>query len=157
VKVNLLIGGTDIRNGWTNIDMLAGPSETDRMNGDVGCLDSNVDDAEAAEIVALDIIDFLPVPLVFDALDNWAKKLRHSGTLTIGGVDLREVAKAVSVQQIGINDANAVLYGDHNEPYKYRKSAFTLQYVIQLLQLRGLETVSKQIKNLRYCVTVRRP
>jgi hypothetical protein len=156
VKINLLINNNSVRNGFINVDPFAVPGDG-KVGGDVGNLDHVACDAECDEIVADDILDYIPNDVSGDTLLNWIGKLRHGGTLTIGGVDLREVSRMFTRQEIDVSEANAVLYGRQRLPLEYRKSTSTIQHVINMLESKGLKILNKRIEGAYYSVTARRP
>ncbi len=157
MKVNLLIHSNAVRSGFTNVDPLASPGSPDRVQGSVTNLDEIVEDAEATELVALDVIDYVPAPDVPGVIAGWVRKLRHGGQITIGGVDLRDVAKAVVFQQLSPNEAAGLLYGEQVAPWDYRKGTYTIQHVINILLGHGLQIMLKESDRFHYYVTARRP
>jgi hypothetical protein len=76
MKVNLMWGGTP-KNGYTNIDPYGNPEDPLVINNLVTDIDDIVDDCEATEIVAEDVIDFLERNEMKLAIQHWARKLRH--------------------------------------------------------------------------------
>ena len=92
MKVNLLWGNGDGISGYVNID----PHSYDKeniTNGDVTNLDDIIDNSEATEILAADIIDYLPHEVGIKTIGHWVTKLRHKGKLTVGGSDIYEISK----------------------------------------------------------------
>lgn len=157
MKVNLLINSNAIRNGFLNIDPFAHGAEG-KTAGDLSNLDSLVDDAECDQLVADDILDYLPMDVRDAALDNWIKKIRHGGTLSIGGVDIREAASAYLLHYIDLKQVTGLIYGQQRLPCEYRKSTMTLQHVIKALNDRGMDIITKKKYNVcYYTVTARRP
>lgn len=156
MKINLLINSTNVRKGFINVDPFATPNDG-KLRGNVGNLDGIVDDAECEVLVCDDVLDFIPQDVSGDVLVNWIKKLRHGGTITIGGVDLREVSLAFSRQEIDLQSANILIYGNQRLPVSYRKSSSTIQHVIGLLKSRGLDILDKKVDSCFYSVTARRP
>jgi hypothetical protein len=157
MKLNLLYNNNMVRAGYTNIDPFAPPDDPDRTNGDIVNLDEYVDDAEATDIIALNVIDFMPSSETNEIIAGWIKKLRHGGTITIGGVDIRDVSKAIIYQQLSLTDANFLLYGAQRAPWEYKKATLTLQHLINALQGQGMEIIKKHSENFTYHVTARRP
>lgn len=157
MKVNLLLNKKATRSGFLNIDPLAEPGDTDRVLGSVSNLDEFVDDAEIDELVAIDVIDYLPANELDNVLDNWIRKIRHGGSVTVGGVDIREVAKALAFQQIDITTANLLLYGSQQSPCEYRKATLTLQKLIDVFKSRGFKIIQKRLNNYYYHVKAERP
>jgi hypothetical protein len=157
MKINLLYNSNMVRAGYLNLDPFAPPDDPDRINGDIVNLDEYVEDAEATDIIALNVIDFMPSSDTNDIIVGWIKKLRHGGTITIGGVDIRDVAKATIYQQLSLTDTNLLLYGAQRAPWEYKKATLTLQHLINALQGQGMEIMKKHSENFTYHVTARRP
>lgn len=152
MKINLLLNSDQIRNDFLNIDPLA-PNNT---IGDITNLDDLVDDAEATEFIALDVIDYLP-PSALDAiLTNWLKKIRHGGLITIGGVDIMQVAKALYRQEVSMTEANILLYGRQSAPWEYRKTTLTMGAIIGILQQNNFKIIQKRMEIYHYIVKAER-
>jgi hypothetical protein len=155
-KLNLLINGGDLRSGYVNIDPLA-VGQDEVMAGSVGNLDWIADDAECDEIVALDVIDFLSSTETDATLEHWLKKLRHGGTITIGGIDLYEVAKGILHGRIDVAEANFLIHGNQSVPADCRKANTTIQQMIRVLDGLGYELLHKKIDGYKFYITARRP
>lgn len=156
MKINLLLNSNNIRSGYLNIDPYALPGDPDKIHGSLVDLDEYVEDGEAVDFLALDIIDYIPSNSVNDVITGWLKKIRHGGTITIGGIDLREVAHAILHHQINLTEANILLYGAQRAPWDYRKATLTIQHVIQALKEQGMKLERKQIVQYHYFVTAKR-
>jgi len=159
VKVNLLIDNPgDVRSGYVNIDPLAPENDPDgRLKGDVGNLDHAVDGGEAEEILALEVLDYFPGHQADDILANWLSKLAHGGRLTISVVDVKEVARAVCSNNLSIDDINELLHGKQEKPWQFRKSAYTLSQLVEVLSNQGYKVLARRVQNYRALVTVERP
>jgi hypothetical protein len=157
VKINLVLPGGDARGGYVNIDPYVDPGDKDRVGGSISNLDGVAEDAEVIDLIALDVVDFLPTPDVGGVLSHWVGKIRHGGTITVGGVDIREVAKSLMSQQITAGEADVLLHGAQRAPWEYRKSSSTLQAMISALQGYGFRIERKFVRDYHYYVTARRP
>lgn len=157
MKVNLLLNSKSTRSGFLNIDPFATPDTTDKQRGDLCNLDEFVGDAEADELVALDVIDYLPSRELDNIIDNWIRKIRHGGTIVVGGIDIREVAKGLVGQELDLQAANNLLYGFQESPWEYRKATLTLQKLIQVFQSRGFVILQKRLEKYYYEVKAQRP
>lgn len=158
MKINLLYGVGDYLNGYLNIHPFS-VEETDSLKiGDVKNLDKWVQDAEAKEILATDVIDYLPLNEVNPTITNWVKKLRHKGTLVIGGVDLFEISKGVYQYELDIPTANKLLHGLQQEPHLFRRANFTIFGITDYLaNTHGLVIMKKRITGYTYTVEAIRP
>lgn len=149
MRVNLVVAGNP-RHNYLNI----GPWSCTLPGvnpGDVGNLDNHVEDAEASEIIAEDVIDFVDPSQIPDVLSHWVRKLARGGTLTVGGLDLREVGRRMTTYETELPEAIALIYGGG------RKSALALRSVADHLASLGLEITYKGLKVHHYIVTGRRP
>lgn len=156
MKVNLLLSGDGPRSGFLNIDPFAPPDDALKTRGDICNLDEYVDDAECDELIALDVLDFLPSPELDNVLDNWIRKIRHGGTIVIGGVDIREVANGLIRQELTLEQANKLLYGTQTAPFDYRKASLTLQKLVEIFQARGFKILQKRVSDFFYHVKAER-
>lgn len=157
MKVNLLRNAPDdAMNGFLNIDPFADGKDC-RKQGDLADLSFFVEDAEATEIVARDILDFYDKSLWERTLDGWIKKLRHGGKIVVGGVDIYEVSKAVSNYSISTADANRLLHGEQDAPWNFRKTNATLFDMTGLLESKGLKVMKKRMSEFHYIVEAVRP
>jgi hypothetical protein len=125
--------------------------------GDFGNLDEHVDAAECDELIATDILDFLPAHQIDEVLNHWVSKIRHGGTITVGGLDLREVARGLVKHELNINDANLLIYGAQQAAWQHRRSSTTLQNVLAVLTSKGLKPIKKRVESYFYSITMERP
>lgn len=159
MKLNLLIDNPDdVRSGYVNIDPFAEPCDPHgRVKGALHDLGHTVDDGEASEIVANDVLDYHPGAVLDDVLNNWLKKLARGGTLTVSTVDVREVARLVWFGNVDINEANNLLHGEQKKEWQLRKVSLSLPHLVEVLEAKGFKVLQKRIHNLRAVVTVQRP
>ena len=142
MKINLILDGHPL-SGYKNIDPHGYEDETKTV-GDLENLHDIVEDAEATEILALDIIDFLPLNSVEPAISHWVSKLRHGGKIAIG-----------SYQKIlGLAEANEVIHGTQERP---RISHLTIDTLIEILEKQGLQVIKKRVNKFDMTVEAQRP
>lgn len=142
MKVNLIMGGKAM-SGYLNIDP-HGFGEDNKVIGEINNLDEYVGDAEATEILALDIINYLPIEEVEEVISNWISKLRHGGKIVIGGKDILSVSKIFAQGAINLVTVNKEIFGE-NDVLNKRKSHITLRYISELLKVKGLKILKKRI------------
>lgn len=157
MKTNLLIGGKPL-NGYLNIDVLAQPNHQDRVAGDITNLDAVVDNNECQELLAIDVIDFVPLQIRQQTLQNWSNKIAHGGIITVSAVDLVELARLISSGQLAdVVEINKSIFGIANNVWQIRKSYIPLQDTVQMLVQSGqFEIQSVHFKNFNYYITARR-
>lgn len=154
MQVNLSISGKGILPGYVNISPVETP---DGILGSVTSLDTYIEDAEATEILARDVLDFMSPHDIDDIIEHWVRKLRHGGSLTIGGVDLPSVSQAIARGEMSIDDGNRLLYGSQDVPWNYRKATTSLLLIVEKLSGAGLKIMSKRYIGNYYSVTGVRP
>ena len=156
-KINLLYGSGDVLHTHLNLDPFTS-DETDVLTrSDIKNLDSFVDDAEAQEIIALDVIDYIPLTDINAVIKHWVSKLRHGGLLIIGGTDLFEVSKAFAQYRLDITEANKLIHGEQSKPYLVKRTNFTTLGLADYLSSLGLKLQKKRINDFHLTVEATRP
>ena len=162
MKVNLIYNEEDILNGYLNVYPWS-YEETEEPNVKIGNLlnlGALVDDSEATEIIANKVIDYLSPKEIYIALEEWIKKLRYGGKITIIGTDLYLVAKSILSFKITSEEANRHLFGNQKEEYLIKRVALNGEGVANYLEdmKKGLEIEEKYYlpQNYQYVVTARR-
>ena len=157
MKINLLYGHGDLLQSHINIHPFA-LEETDNLKiGDIRNLDRVVADAEATEIIAADVIDYLGLDDINPTIDHWIKKLRHQGTLIIGGCDSYDAAKALVQYEIDLETFNMLIHGTQDAPHLFKKTCLTLPGLVDYLEQHGLKIIKKRRNGLNYVVEAQRP
>tara|TARA_Y100001938_G_C8081944_1_gene429685 strand:- start:352 stop:828 length:477 start_codon:yes stop_codon:yes gene_type:complete len=152
-KINLIYGSGDVLHTHVNINPFAEEEDGKTIiRGDIKNLDKYCDDCELSELIATDVIDYVPHSENKKTLENWIKKIRIGGKIVIGGIDMFEVCKSVSLYEIDTFDANILLHGDQTKPYIIRKSNFTAVGLSEYLESKGFKIIKKRIKNYRMVV-----
>jgi len=158
MKVNLLYTETEPRPGYLNVSPFTTEESDDLKIGEVFDLDEWVDDAEATEIIASDVIDYLPANLVMDVIEHWVSKLRRGGTLIIGGTDLYEVCKGFTTYAMDVREANAYLHGHAaDNPQFVKKITLTALGLSNFLAQKGLRIIKKRVTGYQFVVEAERP
>lgn len=159
MKVNLLLDNPgDVRSGHVNVDPLAPDDCRDgRVRGDVADLAHSVDAAEAEAVVALDVLDYFPGAVADVVLGNWLSRLARGGTLTVSVVDVREVARSLLAGNLSLEEVNELLLGKQEKPWQFKKAAFTLSQLAEVLKNLGYQILARRVQNHRAVVTCRRP
>jgi len=151
MKVNLIRKNSEKLDGYMNLD--PHPSTDDVTACSHENIDAFVDDGEAEEIRACDVIDFLPTGKLMDTMKHWRKKLRLKGKLTIGGTDLREVARSLQQGSISEQSANELLYNVNDTDWDIKRSAGTIEIMVNVFNQLGLKIEEKLLRNNRYIIT----
>lgn len=155
MKINLLLADNSPRSGFINLDPLAPPDDPLRKQGDFGNLDEYVDDAECDELIATDVIDFIAPTQVLYVINHWKSKIRHGGTLVIGGLDLRRVAIELINHRLSMTEANLIIHGTQESPWQSRRSSYGLQTMLNHFQ--DFKVLQKRFDYCHYSLKVQRP
>jgi hypothetical protein len=140
MKVYLTVKGDNIT-GYHNIDASSG--------GDIVGM-SGVEDSEATEIIASDVINFTALSSLNDLLSSWVKKLRHGGRIVLGGVEIDEVCKAFITKAIDIKQFNDLVH-------EGRISQISSDGLDKMLTEHGLTITKKRTDNFNMIVEAMRP
>ena len=140
MKVYLTVKGDNI-SGYHNIDASSG--------GDIVKMDG-VEDSEATEIIASDIINFTDISSINDLLSGWVKKLRHGGRIVVGGVEIDEVCNAFISKAIDVNQFNKLVH-------EGRVSQITTTDLEKILINHGLTITKKRTDNFNMIIEAIRP
>jgi hypothetical protein len=161
MKINLLLNNpAGALSGYINIDAIH-ECEPDLEKGlfhsDVTPLDKLVDDGEAEQIVATEILEYFPAKDVDGILDGWLKKLKHGGTIIVTDIDALEVNRSLLNRRISMEDVNLLLYGHQQHPWQYRKCCLTITQICDALRNKGMKIVGKKVADYKFVVEARRP
>lgn len=157
MRLNLLLddpGG--VRPGYVNVDLLAPAGDPHRTQCDPTNLEPVCDAGGCEELVALDILDYVPLAQANAVLDHWVSRLAHGGTMSVSVVDLLEVSRAFADRRLTVEEANLLLHGEQKKQWQFRQSNYTLGQLADALQAKGLMLVLQRHDDFRAVVTARR-
>lgn len=152
MKVFIGIGNSHM-NGYLNIDPLGGEG---KQSLDFRNLDPVCDTAECTEICAPDILDYIHISEVIDVLRNWVSKLRHGGTLIVGGFDAYEVCCGVVSGQLDTIEFNNIIYGVRPLHPIVKCGMFTRHDIESILRELGLQIIHKRVESRKFTVEAKR-
>ena len=109
---------------------------------------SGISDNECDTIMANDALDTFTIDEIEKLLTSLAKKLRLTGTMVIGGTDIRLLAKSIINDQMDDLQASRLISS--------LASATSLDALVRTVGSLGLNVVSTQISGIHYEATVRR-
>lgn len=110
MKINLLMNNkSGVLNNCLNLDPY-GDNQA-RQKTDITNLDNIVDNGEADEILARDILCYFPLLETPRLIDGWLKKLRKGGKLLIEGTDYEKVCMDVYYGNLNFSDFHDMIYG----------------------------------------------
>lgn len=149
MKLNLGCG-TDIRNGYINIDRIVRddiPSEIYKQ-GDIESLDWFIENNTVEEILALDCLEYLPIDRVQPSLVNWANKLVKGGVLKILVPDCYAVARSFVYGQFSLQEYATIVFGTQKTPDEDRLSLIDAQTLSTILKDAGLTISLKRYEGI---------
>lgn len=153
MKLNLLLADlTNAKTGWINISPFSHETNPEVVRGELHNLGVFIDQGELSEILALDILDFVPVSQRKELLAHWISFLEHGGKLILSGVDMYEISKLAFLRAFNLEQLNNVFYGQN----VIRQGLFDIQYIVNILGELGLEILSAKLENLYYIIEARR-
>lgn len=157
-KVNLIHGEGDVLDTHLNINPFAKKTEEGMLvRGDLTNIDKYVDDAEAEEIIAMDVIDYIPTTKTVESISNWISKLAIGGRIVIGGIDMIVISKSIADYSLDIASANLLIHGRQDQPYLIKRASFSAYDLAEYLELmHGLGIVKKDITNYKMFVEAQR-
>jgi hypothetical protein len=156
MKINIMYHTDSPRSGFLNIDPYSDGTVKNTVVGDPKNLDEHVDDASCKEIVALRVLDNYSSQEVDSIINHWVSKLRMGGSICIGGTDMRNVAKSLYQGNIGINDANMLIFGNQDKDWEHKQSCLDVNIMVDILKERGLKIVKKRVNGYDFVVVAER-
>ena len=137
-KVNFVVGEAQSRPGYIELNATH-----------IADLNKTLDDGECTEIIALDVLDFLPLAQRGNFLNHLMQKLEIGAIMKVGGREINAVANAVGSGQINEETANACIY-------QGRQSMTTAVKTRDLMKFIGLEITAAYNNGFNYIVEARR-
>ena len=118
-----------------------------------GQLGEFVDDGEAEEFRALNILGLFPQNKSEEILNHWISKVAHKGKLIIGEVECLDVSKAYANGRISIDDFNNLLRGENSVV----QTSFSVGQIVNFLEAKGFKILKKRVSNYYFIVEAERP
>lgn len=141
MKVNLLYDYPNgIRSGYLNIDPFAPDGDPNVVRADIFNLEM-VEDGEAEELVAHDILPYCSPANVNKIIPVWFRKIAHGGTIVLGALETRNIAKRLMQYDLTIDQFNEFIHGTSHQ----RQSSFTLQQMVEVVNVQGFQVLQKRV------------
>lgn len=134
--MKICIGVNESRNGYENV-------------GFVKNLDAFAENGECEEILASNILEYIPCPNVEQFILHLASKVAHGGKIVICGVDYIELCKMAIRQDFNVAEFNKLMFGNGSQP---RESAINLNIVSNLLLSNGFKIQKKRLNGYNFVV-----
>lgn len=151
MKINVGCG-QDVRVGYLNIDKY--PVSKDVTFGDATNLDKlSILDSSVDEILAIHLIQYLPLSILDSMFEGWNKKLAKDGTIYIESTDACLMGTMMAFVQQPMEVYNNILYNMQGEPIK---SIHNLCDLESFIKTKGFETVVKGYKGTEFYLQMRK-
>ena len=147
MKVRLSVGQKPY-SGYVNVDpcpVIEQGQELNTVQSDIRNLDGIVENSQATEILAVDVLDYVSANELITVLQNWVIKLRHDGKIVVGGTDPYETAKSYVAGRIDTVEFNYTVFGNSKQDYSQKSGCITLTELWQILQNMGLRITKKSM------------
>lgn len=141
MKINITIDPYDMGD-YVNVSPLKGD---DPFN-------LSVDQSECKEIIAEEIIDYIPTGNLVGVLQHYVDKLRMGGKLVVGGTDLIELSKDIIRQSINMHNANMEIYGKQEHSWDFKRGCVALNDVVTVLGHLGLHITKQRLDGTKFIV-----
>jgi hypothetical protein len=148
MKANLVYGDAgQVLDNYLNINPY-GEEEGDVKVGGVQNLDEHIDNGELEELIAVDVLEYIPTNKIADTLSNWVSKLKVGGKLTLGFVEARLKGREFGNYRMALEDFNAAIHGSQEKPYMIKRTSLTAMQVIDhMVKAHTVQVVQKRLNN----------
>ena len=155
----MIDGRVPALNGYLNI--CQGPATTndqERVYAELQNIDNMVDHNECTDVLALDVIDYLPLGLRHNVINHWCTKVAHGGTITLSGLNLQEVTRLIFNGKISdVAEINRIVYGNISNVWTIRKSFTPPEDTAGMIMSTGqFDIVAQRFDGVFYVITAKR-
>ena len=156
MKVNLLIDNPNVLSDYLNLDPCMSEGGDARIKADISDLDEYVEDNECEELRVHNVLTYFDSNKVDNMLNNWIKKLRLNGKISVSDVDIEQVFKAY--QRCGINllKLNELLFGHQSKKWDFKKCGLSMIVMEEALKAKGLTITKKYFENYNFVIEAQR-
>ena len=110
---------------------------------------SIADVAECKEIIAEELIDYIPVDNMLEVITHYVSKLRLGGKIVLGGTDIIELSKDILHQNKTMIEANHEVFGDPRFP---KRGFLALNDVAAILSHLGLKITKQRLDGSKFII-----
>lgn len=143
-KLNLGCG-TDIKEGFTNIDIRPLPGVN--LVCDISNLDDLFQDSTIDEIHAYDVLEHFSFRITSRVLQNWIKKLKPGGQIIVRVPDLQKILDRFANGQLPAFEAQRLVFGGQDYEFNYHYAGFTEGMLEGLILGCGCSEVIQVVRN----------
>jgi hypothetical protein len=134
MKINITIQPEEL-NGYRNISPLKGDN----------LLELQVENNSCREILANNIVDFIPHNIFPSVINNYVSKLRHGGKIILSGTSASLIIKGYINGTINLTRLNQLIYGDNKHAWDIKRSIIDIDIVKTILKNLGIKIESQNL------------
>lgn len=108
-------------------------------------------DNEITHLLADTVCDYIPRHELGSTLKYYASKIRKNGRITIGGTEVKELARMALLTE-DYDSINTLLYGSFNSAWSIKSGMTSIIEIIDALTVIGFKVVKKKIDNQSFIV-----
>lgn len=154
MRLNLIVNQANYLQDYINICPYAEFEDNNVVYGDFNDLSMFVDDGEADEVRAISVLECFAFTDLSKLLDQWIKKVKLGGLLTVGGTELTLICKAAVNRELTFEDVVKYLYG--NSIHERKLCTLNSLYLRGLLEQKKLQIKLHRITNYNFVVQAER-
>lgn len=113
--------------------------------------DELIGDSECTEILAPNIIDYIPLNCLYQTIENYIKKLRKKGEIILGGTDVYMLGRDIVAKTKHPSEINQAIFGGPNS-WELKCGLVGITDLVGLLEGFGLNITHKSLNKLNYLV-----
>lgn len=147
MKLNISVM-PEMMNGYLNLSPMNGDDILNLVYVDKEEVEQN----SCTEIVATDILDFIPHTSIVNTLKVYSSKLRHGGKIIIGGTSANVLLKNFLNGDINLKELNDLIFGKNEHTWDLKRSLNDVYVISALLQKEGLKITKKNIHQSGFIV-----
>jgi hypothetical protein len=154
MKLNLGCG-QDIRPDYLNID-IKGHSTSNTEIFKTGCVESIdwiCENETVEEILAMDILAYIPPHELNNTIKNWVDKLEPGGIIKISIIDLFAISEAFIRGQASIDEFLILLFGKVDDQ---RLSSMDSQMLLSLIEKHTLKIETKRFDGIIFYIEAKK-
>jgi hypothetical protein len=152
MKLNLILYEGEPLNGYINISPVAKYDDVRFVRGDITQLDAFADDGEMDEVRSINILENFKYNEVDNLLNQWIRKLRRGGILTLGDTELVLVCKAIANRDIDLMKAQELLYGSSIT----KQCGLNSLQLAEILRQKNMKILTKRIEGYTFILQAER-
>jgi len=145
--------GNYIRTGFVNVDVTQQQLPPDLYRqGDISNLDWLCSNSSVEEMLALNVLQYIPYKVMDQVLSNWTNKLCSNGRIKILSPDINILCKLLCNRNMDLVTFLANVFGSQDQIVNFGKSATGMKDMCRQLESLGLMVVAARYENTMFYV-----